>query len=114
MQEAWKAADWMEESTQILSGATYSRGIRLSEISLPDSFPELTAGEGKDTTPKSKRTTQAGTLGTAIDLDSPPASTKGNPVPRPQEVKRSQNLNDVFEQMDPGADSVTSGSRIEA
>jgi hypothetical protein len=112
MKEAWKASDRMEESTRILSGAICSRGIRLSDISLPDSFSEVTAGEGKDTTPKSKRTTQAGTLGTAINLDSPPASTEGNPVPRPQEIERSRNLNEVFEQMDPGADSTAIGSRI--
>ncbi len=81
MQEARKAADRMEESTRMLSGATCSHGIRLSDISLPDSFSEVTAGEGKDTTPKSKKMTQAGTPGTAIDLDSPSASTEGNPVP---------------------------------
>jgi hypothetical protein len=114
MKEARKAADRMEESTRILSGATCSRSIRLSDISLPDSFPEVTAGEEKDTTLKSKRTTQVGIPGTAIDLDSPPAFTEGNPVPRPQEVERSRNLNEVFEQMDLEVDSVPIGTQIGA
>jgi hypothetical protein len=112
MKEARKAADRMEESTRMLSGATCSRGTRLSEISLPDSFPDVVLGEGKDVTPKSKRSQATVTTGVAIDLDSPARSPEGNPVPRPVEVERSRNLNDVFDQMDPEADSATIGSRI--
>jgi hypothetical protein len=105
----------MEESTSILMRAIYSRGIRLSNISLPDSFLDAAAGEGKDATPKSKRSeakaNPADTPRTAIDFDSTPRSTEGDPVPNPEEGEQNRNLNEIFEQMEPRADSATIGSR---
>ncbi len=87
MKEARKAADQMEESSRLVLGATCSRGIQLSDLSLSDSFLDAAVGEGKDITPKSKRSerkaTPTGTLRTTIDLDSIPRSVKGNPVPNP-------------------------------
>ncbi len=73
-------------------------------------------GEGKDATPKSKRSkaraNQAGTSRTAIDLDPTSGSTKGDQVPNPQERERNRTLNEIFQQMDLGADSATIGSQM--
>ncbi len=72
--------------------------------------------EGKDATPKSRRSERkaipTNTPRTTIDLDSTPESAKGNPVPNPQEGEQNRNLNDIFEQMEPGIESATIGSRV--
>jgi hypothetical protein len=75
-----------------------------------------TTGEGKDVTLKSKRSeakaTPAGTTGTAIDVDSTPGSTEGDPIPNREEEEQNRNLNEIFEQMKPGTKSATIGSRV--
>lgn len=114
MTEARKAADRMEESSRKLTGATCSKGINLSDISLPDLFPDTIVPKGgKDRTPKSKKqgkqASMAETPSSRIDLDSTPGSD--NRV-LGAAGERSRNLNDVFEEMDPGTKSPSVGSRL--
>ena len=111
-----KAADRMEESSRRLTGATCSKDINLSELSLPESFArEAIPGEGKDRTPESRKagrvTTPAKTPNRPIELDSEPGSGQGGPVPGAA-GERSRNLNDVFEGMDAEAKSPTIGSAV--
>ena len=117
MREARKAADRMEESSRKLTGATCSKGIDLSDLSLPDSFPGAPVPRvGKDQTPESKaserKTTPTKRRGVAIDLESSPEPNKDTVVPDPVAGERNRNLNEVFEQLEPGTKSPTIGSRV--
>ena len=115
MVEIRKSADRIEESSRRLVGAAEFRDIRLSDISLPDSFPDAPGPTGgKDATPVSKKSLHpvatAGTPVVPIDLDSP---DHGRDVPIVgAEGERNRSLNEVFEQMDAGVKSPTIGSQV--
>ena len=116
MTDARKAADRIEESSRSLTGIAFTKGIQLSDLSLPDSFPDVAVpGVGKDRTPESRKSRRRATLvetpGSRIDLDSTPGSEPDVVVPG-SEGERNRNLNEIFEQMEPEDRSPTVGSRI--
>ena len=91
----------MELSSQKLIGTMFSKDIHLSDLSLPDLFPDGAGpSRGKDKTPQSKKTEQSATpSGTArrIILDSSPGSEE----PDPRAGKRNRSLEEVMADLEP-------------
>ena len=109
LSKARESADRIVESSQKLTEVP----VRLSEISLPDLFPEDVAQEpGKDKTPQSSRAKKEtpSTGHQPIDLDSPETEEE-HPV-LPTDGERNRNLNEVFEQLERPDESPTIGSRV--
>jgi hypothetical protein len=110
-----EAASRMEVCSHKLVGAVDFREIRLSDLSLPDSFPGAPAPEGgKDATPESKRskvrTASAATPVDRVDLVSPEGGSGAATVNT--EGERNRSLNPTFERMEPGVKSPTIGSQV--
>lgn len=100
-----KAADRIERSGQSLRAASASKETRLSDLSLPESFPDVELPRTEpEQTPESKKSAsqanQSAAPSSPIVIESSPGSC--HEVPNPvSEGDRNRNLNDIFEQMEP-------------
>jgi hypothetical protein len=103
----------MESSCLQLNGASHTKGVSLSGLSIPDSFTDPVLPKGKDTTPESKKGPGKGKFlhpEDVVNLDSTPGSEPE--IITERDGERSRNLSDVFEGMVARTDSPTIGSRM--
>lgn len=99
MSGARKATDRMVICSQKFTGASCSKAFGISDLSLPDFYPEGTIPlEGKAVTPQLKKSVgnqrEGKPSNAPIEIESSPSE-----LPRPSNLERNRNLEEVFNQL---------------